>query len=189
MAPETKKTTTGPYDPNYEEQLIKHNICFIRRPKNHELPHNHHDIMSRLCAERPDIIFELFSDLSRIGVVNETVKHPVVPYCNVLADFAPGFARQVAAYPKTTKSRKRIFPFISLRFYWGVKAQGSRHCRRACKSKKTFCGRKKRSKEYTSGYAACRSIFQKEPSHLRLSQIFNTPRLLPSLLLSQATCR
>lgn len=52
MAP--KKTTTGPYDPNYEEQLNKQNIWFIKRPKDHELPQNYHEIISRLCAERPD---------------------------------------------------------------------------------------------------------------------------------------
>ncbi|KAH8756736.1 hypothetical protein F5883DRAFT_429191 [Diaporthe sp. PMI_573] len=54
MAPKTRKSTTGPYDPNYEEELHKHNIWLIRRPRNYELPQNHHDIMSRLRAERPD---------------------------------------------------------------------------------------------------------------------------------------
>jgi hypothetical protein len=54
MAPKTRKSTTGPYDPNYEEELHKHNIWLIRRPRNYELPQNHHDIMSRHRAERPD---------------------------------------------------------------------------------------------------------------------------------------
>ncbi|KAH8755069.1 hypothetical protein F5883DRAFT_430835, partial [Diaporthe sp. PMI_573] len=48
------KNTTGPYDPNYEEQLREQNIWLIRRPKKHELPHNHAKIMEKLRAERPN---------------------------------------------------------------------------------------------------------------------------------------